>query len=214
MAIDAARREVVHLGERVGELFDAAVPAILDAQHAAIDPLHSREQVVDRHHAAILEFVEKVLRPELAPDVCRTAVDLVEAADYLESIGDLVDKEMIPLYRRHLERGTEIDPQARERLRALADAVGQELRRALRAVAASDQTLARSVLDSKSQVRSLERAAVEFQIESQPADGAQRLLPNALERELTESIRRTYSLVRRLVRVGTGLPRIDTEESI
>jgi phosphate:Na+ symporter len=214
MAIDAARREVVHLGERVGELFDAAVPAILDAQHAAIDPLHSREQVVDRHHAAILEFVEKVLRPELAPDVCRTAVDLVEAADYLESIGDLVDKEMIPLYRRHLERGTEIDPQARERLRALADAVGQELRRALRAVAASDQALARSVLDSKSQVRSLERAAVEFQIESQPADGAQRLLPNALERELTESIRRTYSLVRRLVRVGTGLPRIDTEESI
>jgi len=213
MAIDAARREVVHLGERVGELFDAAVPAILDGQHAAIDPLHSREQVVDRHHAAILDFVEKVLRPELAPDICRTAVDLVEAADYLESIGDLVDKEMIPLYRRHLERGTEIDPQARERLRALADAVGQELRRALRAVAASDQTLARSVLDSKSQVRSLERAAVEFQIESQTADGAQRLLPNALERELTESIRRTYSLVRRLARVGTGLPRIDTEES-
>jgi phosphate:Na+ symporter len=213
MAIDAARREVLHLGERVGELFDAAVPAILDGQHAAIDPLHAREQVVDRHHAAILEFVEKVLRPELAPDICRAAVDLVEAADYLESIGDLVDKEMIPLYRRHLERGTEIDPQARERLRALADAVGRELRRALRAVAASDQSLARSVLDSKSQVRSLERAAVEFQIESQSADGAQRLLPNALERELTESIRRTYSLVRRLVRVGTGLPRIDAEES-
>jgi phosphate:Na+ symporter len=214
MAIDAARREVVHLGERVGELFDAAVPAILDGQHAAIDPLHAHEQVVDRHHAAILDFVEKVLRPELAPDICRTAVDLVEAADYLESIGDLVDKEMIPLYRRHLERGTEIDPQARERLRALADAVGQELRRALRAVAASDQTLARSVLDSKSQVRSLERAAVEFQIESQPADGAQRLLPNALERELTESIRRTYSLVRRLARVGTGLPRIDVEDGL
>ena len=40
----------------------------------------------------------------------------------------------------------------------------------------------------------------------------QRLLPNALERELTESVRRTYSLIRRFVRVGAGLPRIDMEE--
>lgn len=214
MAIDGVRREVLHLGERVGDLFDVAVPAILDGQDGVVDQLHAREQVVDRHHAAILGFVEKVLQPELAPELCRTAVDLVEAADYIEAIGDLVDKEMVPLYRRHVERGTEIDSQARERLRALAEAVGRELRGALRAVAEADQALARSVLDTKSQVRSLERAAIEFQLDALPADGPQRLLPNSLERELTESIRRTYSLVRRLVRVGTGLPRIDADEGV
>ena len=212
LAIDAARREVHHLGERVGDLFEAAVPAILDGQHASIDPLHAREQLIDRHHAAIVGFIEKVLQPELAPDICRTAVNLVEAADYLESIGDLVDKEMIPLYRRHVERGTEMSPQARERLRALAEAVGQELRRALRAVADADHALALSVLDTKSQVRSLERAVVEFQVESQLIDGPQRVLPSALERELTESLRRVYSLVRRFVCVGTGLLRSDMEK--
>ena len=76
------------------------------------------------------------------------------------------------------------------------------------------QALARSVLDTKSQVRSLERASIEFQLDALPADGPQRLLPNALERELAESIRRTYSLVRRLARVGTGLPRIDADEGV
>ena len=213
LALDAARRELNHLGERVGDLFDAAVPAILDGQHATIDTLHACEQLIDRHHAAIVGFIEKVLQPELAPDICRTAVDLVEAADYLESIGDLVDKEMIPLYRRHVERGTEMSPQARERLRALAEAVSQELRRrALCAVAESDYGLARTVLDSKSNVRSLERAAVEFQVEPQPIDGPQRVLPTALERELTESLRRVYSLVRRFVSAGTGLLRSDMEK--
>jgi phosphate:Na+ symporter len=214
LAIDAARREVLHLGERVGDLLDAAVPAILDSQHAAIDALRAREQVIDRHHAAIAGFIEKMLQPELAPDICRSAVDLAEAADYLESIGDLVDKEMIPLHRRHVERGTEIDPQARERLRVLAAAVGEEFRRALRAVAEADQNLARSVLDTKSKVRDLERSAVEFQFESRPVDGSQRLLPNALERELAESLRRAYSLIRRFVRVGTGLLRTDMEEAV
>lgn len=125
-----------------------------------------------------------------------------------------MDKEIIPLYRRHVERGTEISPQARERLHALAEAVSQELRRALRAVAEADRELARSVLKTKSQVRSLEQAAVEFQVEPQPVDGPQRLLPNALERELAESLRRAYSLIRRFVRVGTGLLRSKTEQGM
>jgi len=215
LAVDAARREVLHLGERVADLFDAAIPALLDGQPAAIDALHEREHLINRHHTAIFAFIETLLQPELPPDVCRTAVDLAEAADYLESIGDLVDKEIIPLYRRHVERGTEISPQARERLRALAEAVSQELRRALRAVAEADRELARSVLKTKSQLRSLEQAAVEFkefQVEPQPLDGTQRLLPNALERELAESLRRAYSLIRRFVRVGTGLLRSKTEQ--
>ncbi len=211
MAVDAVRREVLHLGERVADQLDAALPAILDDKDAAIDALHESEHLINQHYAAIVGFVEKLLQPELPRDICQTAIDLVEAADYLESIGDLVDKEMIPLYRRHVERGTETSPQAREQLRALATAVSQELRRALRAVADSDQALARAVLDTKGQVRSLERAAVEFQLELQTSDSPQRLLPTALERELTESLRRAYSLVRRFARVGTGLLRTDTE---
>ena len=104
------------------------------------------------------------------------------------------------------------NPLASERLRVLSEAVSQELRRALRAVAEADRELARSVLETKSQVRGLEQVAVEFQVEPQPVDGAQRLLPNALERELAESLRRAYSLIRRFVRVGTGLLRSKTKQ--
>jgi phosphate:Na+ symporter len=212
LAIDAARREVLRLGERVADLLDAAVPAILDGRLAVIDLVPEREQLIDQHRAAIVCYIEKLLLPELANDICRMAIDLVEAADYLEAIGDLVDKEMIPLYRRHVERGTEMSPQARERLRVFAEATSQELRRGLRAVAAGDHELARSVLETKSQVRGLERAAIEFPVETQTVDGPQRLLPTALERELTESLRRVYSLIRRFVRVGAGLLRVDRED--
>jgi phosphate:Na+ symporter len=212
MAVDAVRREVLHLGERVADQLDAALPAILDDKDAAIDALHACEQRINQHYAAIVGFVEKLLQPELPQDICREAIDLVEAADYLESIGDLIDKDMIPLYRRHAERGTATSPQAREQLCALAAAVSQELHRALRAVADSDQTLARAVLQSKPQVRSLERAAIEIPLEAQLSASDQRVLPTALERELTESLRRAYSLVRRFVRLGTGLPRADMDE--
>jgi Na+/phosphate symporter len=98
-----------------------------------------------------------MLQPELSRAICRTDIDPVQAADYLESIGNLVDLEMIPQYRRQTERGTQMSPQARERTRALAEAVSQPLRRALRTVDQEDRDLAHAVLDTKPQVRSLER---------------------------------------------------------
>jgi phosphate:Na+ symporter len=213
LAVDAARREVCHLGERVALQVEAVLPAILEARHSVFDAAHANEKLIDAHHAQIVGFVEKLLQPESPSDVCRTAIDLVEAADYLESIGDLIDKEMIPLCRRHAERGTPIGPQARQHLGELAAAVSAELRRALRAVADADQSLGRDVLDSKPRMRVLERSAIEFQIEPQLSDDPQRLLPNALERELTESLRRIYSLVRRFVRAGTDLLRTGVDGS-
>jgi phosphate:Na+ symporter len=213
MAVDAVRRESLHLGERVADQLDDAVRVILDDQPAAIDALHERELLIDRHYASIVGFVEQLLQPELPADVIKAAVELVEAADYLESIGDLVDKEMISLYQRHKERGTVISRQARAQLQTLAAAVSQELRRALGAVADADQALARAVLETKPHVRSLERAAIEFQLEPQTSDAPPRPLPTALERALTESLRRAYSLTRRFVRVGAGLVHMPAQDA-
>ena len=161
MAIDAARRELLRLGERVGDLLDAAVPAILDGRDAQIDALRADEEHIDRHHAAIVGFIEKVLQSERAPDISRDAMNLAEAADYLEAIADLVDREIIPLHQRHAERGTETDPQSRERLHALSEAVRHEFRRALQAVGEENRALATSVIDAKSHVRGLENTVID-----------------------------------------------------
>ena len=210
LALEAARRELSLLGERVGDLLDAAVPAILADTRVEIDKLEGIEESINRLRATIVGFLEKLLGPGQSPDVCRMAIDLVEAADYLESIGDLVDREMIPLYQRHAESSAAMSPETREGLRAFAQAVSQELRQALRAVAEDDQDLARAMLESKSQVRTLERAAIGPQVQAGQTEAPQWVLPTALERELTESLRRAYSLVRRFVRVGTGLHGADS----
>ena len=209
MAIDAVRREVLRLGERVGDLLDAAVPAILGGRDAEIEDLRADEEHIDRHHAAIVGFIEQVLQSQRAPDISRDAMNLAEAADYLEAIADLVDREMIPLHQRHAERGTETDPQSRERMHALSEAVRHEFRRALQAVGEGNLALAASVIDAKSHVRGFERTVIDANSDDSP-----RLIrPSALERELAESLRRSYSLIRRFVRVGTGLHRAGVEDA-
>jgi len=211
LALDAARREVQHLGERVADQFDAVFPAIIEERQDAFDAAVAAEALVDQHHAAIVAFVEKLLQPDMPRELCRTAIDLVEAADYLESIGDLIEKEMIPLYRRHAARGTTLDPRARENLRALGEAIGRELRRALDAVAKADQPLARALLEAKPHIRSLERIAMDLPIDPPDAAAGARRLPTVFERELAESLRRIYSLVRRFARAGTDLLRTNND---
>ena len=206
LAIDAARRELLLLGERVGDLLDTAGPAVRGGRSAEIDALHANEQLIDNHHASIHAFLEQVLRAERSPDISRSAIDLIEAADYLESIADLVDREIIPLHRRHTERGMEIDEASRERLRALTGAVRHGFRRALQAVGAEDHELARSVIDAKFEIRALERAVTEFQTATGPVRA------NAFDRELAELMRRIHSLIRRFVRVGSGLHRAGMED--
>lgn len=207
LALDAARRELTRLGARVGGLLDAAGPALRAGRDAEIEALHAGERIIDEHHAAISAFLEGMLQEDRAPDISRAAIDLIEATDYLEAIADLVDREIIPLCRRHAERGAGIDEPSRERVRALAEAVRQEFRRALQAVENEDQELARSVMEAKPGIRALQRAVIDSPFDEEPG-GAPRLTPaRDVDRELAEALRRAFSLIRRFARVGSGLHR-------
>jgi phosphate:Na+ symporter len=204
LALDAVRRELAALGQRVREQLDLAMAAILAGKDIAVGSLQSREQRIDQHHAEIVHYVQHLLQQELAADTGMTAVDLVEAADYLESLGDLVEKELVPLYERQRAADTAASPDSMARLAEFATAVSGELQRALDAVENADHAMARGVLDAKPELRRLERAL---------RDADPRIERAASEREIAETLRRAYSLVRRLVTVGTGLLRVDMDRA-
>jgi phosphate:Na+ symporter len=204
LALDAVRRELAALGQRVREQLDLAMAAILAGKDIAVGPLQSREHLIDRHHAEIVHYVQHLLQQELAADTGMAVVDLVEAADYLESLGDLVEKELVPLYERQRAADTAASPDSMARLAEFATAVSGELQRALDAVENADHAMARRVLDAKPELRRLERAL---------RDADPRVERAASEREIAETLRRAYSLVRRLVTVGTGLLRADMDRA-
>jgi len=211
LAIDAIRLEVSLLGERVREQLDLAMAAIFSGRHVDVGSVETRERLLDKHHAQIVHYAEHLLQQELARETGLVAVNLVEAADYLEALGDLVEKELIPIYERQRASGASLSPDSADRLRAFAAAVSGELHRSLLAVGEADEVLARGILDAKPELRRLERAIFDFELAPGDADARMRVVRIPMERDLAESLRRAYSLVRRLVRVGTGLLRTEMD---
>ncbi|TVR09937.1 MAG: Na/Pi cotransporter family protein [Planctomycetota bacterium] len=204
LAVDATRREVVHLGERVARHLEQSMIAIIDGGEARLQALRQEDDRIDRHHEALVEYVERLLQPELPPKTGMEAMHLLEAADYLESIGDVIDKDMIPLGLRRVERDLQISEETQTRIHALSEAVVQVLRESLRAIASNDEQAADSVNASKPEIRALERQVIEHQFRRLQADAAKRVTAYTIERDITEALRRIYSLTRRSARAGCG----------
>jgi Na+/phosphate symporter len=211
LAIAALRRELRMMGDRVREQLDLVIQATLAGKTIDTGLVQEREQLIDRHHAEIIHFAGQLLQVESAVDIRMAAVNLVEAADYLESLADLIEKELLPLYERQRASGISLSPGSGERLRAFAVAVSAALDRSLKAVEDADEALAGEILDAKPELRRLERAVLDLEAFPNDGDSRPRIARAPLERELAESLRRTYSLVRRFVRVGTGLLRTEMD---
>jgi phosphate:Na+ symporter len=211
LALDAVRQELRRMGEVVRGQLDLVVAAILVGKPIDIRAAQERERLIDRHHAELVRYLEHLLQKEFARDTGLASIDLAEVADYLEALGDLVERELIPLYERHRARGAALSPDSVERIQAFASSVSEELHRALNAVADGDQALAQALLDSKPEIRRRERAIFDSALATGDAPAAIRVSRSPLERELAEALRRAYSLVRRLVRTGTGLLRATSE---
>lgn len=210
LALDAVRQELRRMGERVRAQLQFAVEASIAGKPIEREPSQAREQLIDRHHAEIVQYVGQLFQQERARDTGLQSIDLVEAADYLESIGDLLEGEFAARYERHRAKGISLSPESAERFRAFATAVSKELQRSLDAVADADPAQAKQILDTKPELRRLERALFDSESAGGDPSAGIRGERSSLDRELAESLRRTYSLVRRFVRVGTGLLRADT----
>lgn len=207
LAVDATRREVVHLGERVAAHLENSMVAIIDGGEARLQGLRQEDDRIDRHHEALVEYVERILQPELPAQTGMEAMHLLEAADYLESMGDVIDKDMIPLGLRRVEQDFVISEETKTRLHALCQAVVQVLRDGIAAIAENDAESAAQVVASKPDIRALERQVIEHQFRRLQADAAKRVTAYTIERDLTEALRRIYSLTRRSTRAGCGIIR-------
>lgn len=207
LAVEATRREVIRLGARVAQTLDDALDVLLSGREEQLQRIHSQDDRIDRHHEAIVAYVEKLLQVEMAATESRETAQLLEAADFLESIGDVVDKDMVPLGQRRLHDGLTVSPQTAVHLRDLKQAVVNELRRGLDAVASRDQDLAQLVVASKPQIRHLEAVLLDHQLRRLQAPEPQRVAVYTIERDLAEALRRIYSLTRRFTRAGSHLRR-------
>lgn len=162
LALSQSMREVLRVAEIVRGMCDDVWRALRNDDEALAKQVSGRDNHVDRLEKDIKRFLARLDAHSLDPDQAAERLRQLTYLSELESIGDLVDKNLCELVRKKVRRRVSFTPAAWAAMDALDKQVSENMRIADAAFHTRDLTLAAKLLRHKDcidrQVRQLRDA--------------------------------------------------------
>ncbi|SOD97898.1 Na/Pi cotransporter family protein [Caenispirillum bisanense] len=211
-ALDAVRLELGNVGARVRRMLVAGLPAAIQGSRPALDAVARMDAGVDVLYESVMDYLRRIGSRTMTRSQATTYLALMEAARGLESIGDLVETDMVTIGRRRLEEKIAISEHSARRVTALHDRVLDALDGTLEAVRSGDVDAARRVVAMKPDIHALVQAATRHGAARLVANEPNRVAAYTREMELIEQLRRIYYFCKRICRALAD-PEPATEEA-
>ncbi|MEX2561959.1 MAG: Na/Pi symporter [Nitriliruptoraceae bacterium] len=105
VALALARRETSRLADEVTSIVADAIPTVLNGGLVDLDELAARDHRVDAIYERLVQYLGDVGRTELSDDQGDELLAILAMANDLESIGDVVETNLVGIGRRRLTEG-------------------------------------------------------------------------------------------------------------
>lgn len=200
LALDAARREIVRMAGRVMPMVREAGPAVLWGHDKELDNIHQLDHDVDVLHGAIVKYLGRISREELTPAETELLNHYLAIAGYFESIGDIVETDLVHAGRKRLEKNVLVSRDTGKIIKTLADRVIWSLETVTEAVDRGDKALAQKVRDAKDDISELSEQISARLLERLIAEDPHRTSTYRVESQLVENFRRIFYFTKRIAR--------------
>jgi phosphate:Na+ symporter len=202
LALDRARLEILHMGDRVTRMYNAILPGMMNGSQDELERIAAADEQVDTLHGYIVTYLGKISQTALTKPQTEELFRLMEAANDLENIGDIIETNLVTLGLSRIEDGVRISNATRKVIRDFHTQVGKAVDAALQAVTQKNESAAMFVLDMKDRVGSLADAAAEHQTRRLVAAEPNRLSTYTIEIDILENLKRIYYFSRRMARAA------------
>jgi phosphate:Na+ symporter len=208
LALDRVRLETLHMGERVQEMMERIMPAILSGSKEQLHDIERMDDDVDMLHAQIIDYLGKISRLTLTETQTAELIRLMEAVNELENIGDVIETNLIVLGHERIDEGVSISQPTREVLTDFHYAVNRAVESAVQAVAQNNQLAARTVISMKQEINRIAESAAAHQAQRLVAEEPNRIRTYTIEVDIIEKLKRIYYFAKRMAKT------VDSEESV
>ena len=202
LALSAARMEMLRMASRVQGMLADILPATLDGTIDSLAEIESMDDEVDLLHGLLLEYLGDIGEARLSEASSDELMDLFEATNALEAIGDIIETNLVALGHQRIGSSITVSDETRVVLEIYHTAVYDAFQLAMIAVTQKDQAAARKVSQMKSHIRNLERAAAQHEAVRLVADEPNRIVTYRFETDLLTNLKRIYYFTRRIARVA------------
>ncbi len=200
LALDRARREVGRLGDRVDEMLNASLPAVTTGTEEDLHDLAELDSDIDILHGHIVEYLGQISLGELSSEESHEVMELLQVANHLEQIGDIVETNLVTTGRRRIEEGVVVSPATLEVIQRYFDEVSQAFKASVRSVREQDSKAARLVKRMKKDMAALAEETARYELSRLVADEPNRLQTFTREMEMIETLSRIYRMSRKIAR--------------
>ncbi len=202
LALAAARMEMLRMASRVQGMLADILPAVLDGTIDDLADVEAMDDEVDVLHGLLLEYFGDIGEARLSEASSDELMDLFEATNALEAIGDIIETNLVTLGQQRIGGSIRVSAETREVLEIFHKSVYDAFLLALIAVTQKDQAAARKVSQMKSHIRNLERAASQHEAVRLVADEPNRIATYRFETDIIVNLKRVYYFARRIARVA------------
>jgi phosphate:Na+ symporter len=212
LALDRVRLEIGHTGQRVMDMLQRIMPAMLDGNRSSLKEIARIDDEVDVLHGHIISYLGKLSRKSLTDVQSTEFVNLMAAANDLESIGDVVETDLAHLGNERIDKGISISESTREVFTHLHKEVSMSVAMALNAIMGKDQHAAQEVVAMKEDITRHVKSAELHQAHRLVVDEPKRREAYALEIDVIEKLKRVYYFAKRMSK--SVLPEELAEKSV
>lgn len=197
LALSAARIELGRVCAGLAERVAPAAETAMSGNWTELNELTRADDEVDERYRSVVEYLTDVGQGDLSQRRTDELFLLLSLADDLESLGDVLEINLVTIGQRRLERSVELDEVATAHVRELADAVTTAVSTVARALLDDDVDAARDVVAMKPGINALLSRAFAAQAHRLVERGTSDLESFSIERDTLEALRRTYYFAKR-----------------
>jgi len=200
LALERARMEIGHMGERVEEMLERILPAITTGNRNALSQVAKIDDEVDILHGHIVTYLGRISQKTLTDEQTRELLHLMGAVNDLENIGDIIETDLVMLGRKRIDQDVSISQSTTVLLENVHETISLTVELARKAVVDNDQKAAQEVISRKGDITRLMESASMHEARRLVAEEPKRLAAYTLEIDILEKLKRVYYFAKRMAK--------------
>jgi phosphate:Na+ symporter len=188
-----AAREVLRMGDLVETMLRRTMVAFLSGDRKLVAEISQMDDAVDSLNEAVKLYVTRITRDSLDDRDGHRAMEIVSFSINLEHVGDIIDKNLMDLARKKIQRGITFSKDGEAELVAFHQHVVDNLRLAVGIFMSGDINVARQLIAAKAELRTTEFAAAERYL-TRLRDGSPETIESiSLDLDILRDLKRIHS---------------------
>jgi phosphate:Na+ symporter len=208
LALDRVRLELGWLGAHTLRMVRKALPTVIFGTREDLEALAAIDDDVDSLYSEIVNYLGKLAQQNLLQSQSEQAHDYMTVANYIESIGDMIETNLVEAGSERLKQSVQISATTRELLQSLHDEVFWAVERAVLALTSSDRGPAEEVMAAKLKINRLANQAEKHLSQRLIAAEPNRFDAFRIESEIVEYLKRVYYFAKRIAKVVADADRV------